>query len=85
MIWDRWLYFPSEGSVCYGFLSPIKNPPPSPGSEPATMGPMASMLTTRPPRAASRKIPRLKDVYYENVHDLVNIINLKHNKAASFQ
>jgi hypothetical protein len=24
MTWDRRLYFPSEGSACYGFLSPIR-------------------------------------------------------------
>jgi hypothetical protein len=47
------LYFPSERKVCCGFLSPLKNPFPWPGSNPQPLGPVASTLTTTPPRRLS--------------------------------
>jgi hypothetical protein len=43
--WDRRLYFPSE------FLSSYKIHRPRSGSNPRTLGPVASTLTTSPPRS----------------------------------
>jgi hypothetical protein len=37
--------------LCYGFLSPLKIHQPRPGSNPRTLGPVASTLTTSTPRA----------------------------------
>jgi hypothetical protein len=36
--------------LCYGFLSPLKIHWPRPGLNPRTLGPVASTLTTSPPR-----------------------------------
>jgi hypothetical protein len=42
--------FPSERKLCCRFLSPLKNPSPWQGSTPQPLGPVASTLTTSPPR-----------------------------------
>jgi hypothetical protein len=44
------LYFPSERKVCCGFLSPLKIHPLGRVLNPKTLGPVASTLTTSPPR-----------------------------------
>jgi hypothetical protein len=44
------LYFPSERKVCCGFLSPLKMYPLGRVLNPQTLGPVASTLTTSPPR-----------------------------------
>jgi hypothetical protein len=49
MTWDRQLYFPSEGRRAADFIT-LKIQRPRPGLNPRTLGPMASTLTTRPPR-----------------------------------
>jgi hypothetical protein len=41
---------PVRRKVCCGFLSPLKNPSPRPGLNPRPLGPVASTLTTTPPR-----------------------------------
>jgi hypothetical protein len=48
--WDRRLYFPSEGRRATDFIT-LKIHRPRPGLNPRTLGPVASTLTTRPPRA----------------------------------
>jgi hypothetical protein len=45
-IWDRRLYFPSEGSARYEFLSPRKNPPSAAGPEPAAASPTGPVART---------------------------------------
>jgi hypothetical protein len=49
--WDRRLYFPSEESGAPDFYHPQS------GSNPRTLGPVASTLTTSPPRATTCPIP----------------------------
>jgi hypothetical protein len=44
------LYFPSERKVCCGFLSSLKIHRLGPVLNPQTLGPVASTLTTTPPR-----------------------------------
>jgi hypothetical protein len=44
---------PIRMKACYGFLSPLKIHPPWPCLNSWTLGIIASMLTTRPPRAAT--------------------------------
>jgi hypothetical protein len=51
--WDRRLYFPSEGRRAADFIT-IKIHRPRPGLNPRTLGPVASTLTTTPPRAIVR-------------------------------
>jgi hypothetical protein len=41
---------PLRRKLCYGFLSPLKIHRLRPGSNPRTLGPVASTLTTSPPR-----------------------------------
>jgi hypothetical protein len=48
--WDRQLYFPSKGKHAMDFIT-LKIHRPRPGLNPRTLGPVASTLTTRPPRA----------------------------------
>jgi hypothetical protein len=48
--WYRPLYFPSEGRRATDFIT-LKIHRPRPGLNPRTLGPVASTLTTRPPRA----------------------------------
>jgi hypothetical protein len=48
---------------CYGFLSPIKIHRPRPGLNPRTLGPVASTLTTRPPRPFSFGFVELHHAY----------------------
>jgi hypothetical protein len=43
------LYFPSERKLCCWFIA-LKNPSPCPGSNPQPLSPVASTLTTTPPR-----------------------------------
>jgi hypothetical protein len=43
-------HFRSERKVCCGFLSSLKNPSLWPGSNPQSLGPVASTLTSTPPR-----------------------------------
>jgi hypothetical protein len=47
------LYFPSERKVCCGFLSPLKIHRLGRGLNPQPLGPVASTLTTTPPRPCS--------------------------------
>jgi hypothetical protein len=42
---------PLRRKWCYGFLSPLKIHQPRPELNPQTLGPVASTLTTSPPRA----------------------------------
>jgi hypothetical protein len=42
---------PLRRKLCYGFLSPLNIHRPRPGLNPRTLGPVASTLTTSPPRA----------------------------------
>jgi hypothetical protein len=49
--WDWRLYFPSEGSGASDFYHPQKIHRPRSGSNPRTLGPVASTLTTSPPRS----------------------------------
>jgi hypothetical protein len=50
--WDRRLYFPSEGRRAADFIT-LKIHRPRPGLNPRTLGPVASTLNTRPPRATA--------------------------------
>jgi hypothetical protein len=50
------LYFPSERKVCCGFLSPLKFHLLGRVLNPQPLGPMASTLTTTPPRRLSIKL-----------------------------
>jgi hypothetical protein len=45
---------PLRRKLCYEFLSPLKIHRPWSGSNPRTSGPVASTLTTSPPRATER-------------------------------
>jgi hypothetical protein len=47
---DGTALLPLRRKLCYGFLSPLKIHRPRPGSNPLTLGPVASTLTTSPPR-----------------------------------
>jgi hypothetical protein len=41
---------------CYGFLSPLKIDCPQLSLNPKTLGPLASTITTRPPRLTGKRI-----------------------------
>jgi hypothetical protein len=63
------LYFPSEGSE---FLSPLKIHRPRSGSNPRTLGPVASTLTTSPPRSTGQlvsiwKSKTVKSAVYDDI------------------
>jgi hypothetical protein len=49
---DMWptALLPLRNNSCYRFLSPLKIHRPRPGMNPRTLGPVESMITTRPPR-----------------------------------
>jgi hypothetical protein len=46
---------PLRRTWCYGFLSPLEIHRPRSGSNPRTLGPVASTLTTSPPRSTNFK------------------------------
>jgi hypothetical protein len=48
-IWDRRLYFPSEGRRAEEFFA-LKNPTASAGFEPANLGTKGQHATSRPPK-----------------------------------
>ena len=49
MIWDRRLYFPSEGRRAEDFVA-LKNPTASAGFEPTNLGAKGQHATSRPPK-----------------------------------
>jgi hypothetical protein len=48
--WDLRLYFPSEGRCDVVFFIALETSSPRPGFNPRPLGPVASTLTTTPPR-----------------------------------
>jgi hypothetical protein len=54
--WDLRLYFPIEGRRASDFLSPLKVSSPCPGLNPQTLSPVASTVTTTPPRRLSMEL-----------------------------
>ena len=49
-LWDRRLYFPSEGRRAEDFYLPLKNLTASTGFEPANLGTKGQHATSRPPK-----------------------------------
>jgi hypothetical protein len=58
------LYFPSERKVLRIFIA-LKSPSPWPGFEPQTLGPVASTLTTTPPRRLTICLKRFVSLFYD--------------------
>ena len=54
--WDRFFYFPSEGRHTEDFPDSRKIQRLRPGLNPRTRVPVASMLTTRPPKSSERGV-----------------------------
>jgi hypothetical protein len=67
------LYFPSERKVCCGFLSPLKIHRLGRVFNPQRLGPMASTLTTTPPRRLN--IFPLESIHHE-IHIEVSVLIL---------
>jgi hypothetical protein len=67
--WDRRLYFPSEGRCAADFIT-LKIHRPRPGLNPRTLCPVASTLTTRPPRATN------KDSQYQITTQISSLITM---------
>jgi hypothetical protein len=86
--WDRRLYFPSEGRRATDFIA-LKIHRPRPSLNPRTLGPVASTLTTTPPRAMKKltlptKIVESSTVCVSRATYIKRIMDIQQSPLISF-